>query len=165
MLNLRSSHMTEWLKWPRPTSGPAMNINSINKLTQHLYLVTKTPSSKLMLWESLFKKLDHVANVGGAIHKDSALLTVRHATAVGRKVTGHRCVGPGGVLLDVHHHHTLPTDREGHQAASHSSSKEEEEARAVASSSRHPQQTQERRHPSQEDTLAQTGNFGGGNHK
>ena len=43
MLSLRSSHTTEWLKWPRPTSGPAMNINSINKLTQHLYLVTKTP--------------------------------------------------------------------------------------------------------------------------
>ena len=78
-----------------------------------------------------------MANVGGAIHKDSALLTVRHATAVGRKVIGHRCVGPGGAYPpDVHHHHTLPTDREDHPAASHSSSRAEEEARAVASSSR-----------------------------
>ena len=77
-----------------------------------------------------------MANVGRAIHKDSALLTVRHATAVGGKAIGHRCVGPGGALLpDVHHHHT-PTDREDHQVASHSSSRAEEEARAVASSSR-----------------------------
>ena len=137
MLNLRSSHMTEWLKWPRLMSGPAMNINSISKLTQHLYLVTRTPSSKLMLWESLFRKLGHVANVGGAIHKDSALLTDRCATAVGGKAIGHRCVGPGGaLLLDTHHHHILPTDREDHWAASHSSNREEEEARAVASSSR-----------------------------
>ena len=50
-----------------------------------------------------------MANVGGAIHKDSALLTDRHATAMGGKAIGHRCVGPGGALLpDVHHHHTPP---------------------------------------------------------
>ena len=84
-----------------------------------------------------FQKLGHVANVGGAIPKDSALFTDRCATAVGGKAIGHRCVGPGGALLpDVHHHHTLPTDREDHRAASHSSSREEEEARAVTSSSR-----------------------------
>ena len=79
-----------------------------------------------------------MANVGGAIHRDSAPLTDRRATAVGRKVTGHRCVGPGGAHPpDVHHHHTLPTDREDHPAASHSSIRAEEEAtRAVASSSR-----------------------------
>ena len=78
-----------------------------------------------------------MANVGGTIHRDSALLTDRRATAVGRRVTGHRCVGPGGAHpLDVHHHHTLPTDREDHPAASHSSRRAEEEARAVASSSR-----------------------------
>ena len=58
-------------------------------------------------------------------------------TAVGGKAIGHRCVGPGGALLpDVHHHHTLPTDREDHRVASHSSSRAEEEARPVASSSR-----------------------------
>ena len=75
--------------------------------------------------------------MGGAIHKDSAQLTVRHATAVGEKAIGHRCVEQGGAhLLDVHHLHTLPTDREDHRVASHSSSRAEEEARAVASSSR-----------------------------
>ena len=68
--------------------------------------------------------------MGGAIHKDSALLMDRRATAVGGKAIGHRCVGPGGaLLLDVHHHHTLPTDREDHRVASHSSSREEKEAR------------------------------------
>ena len=76
-----------------------------------------------------------MANVGGAIHKDSAQLTVRCAIAVGRKAIGHRCVEQGGAhLLDVHHHHTLPTDREDHRAASHSSSRAEEEARAASSS-------------------------------
>ena len=137
MLNLRSSHMTEWLKWPRPMSGPAMNINSINKLTQAPVSGYQNPLIQTNALRKSFQKLGHVANVGGAIHRDSALLTVRRAPAVGRKVTGHRCVGPGGTHpLDVHHHHTLPTDREDHPAASHSSSRAEEEARAVASSSR-----------------------------
>ena len=78
-----------------------------------------------------------MANVGGAIHKDSALLMGRRATAVGGKAIGQRCVGPGrALLLDAHHHHANPTDREDHRAASHSSSRVEEEARAVASSSR-----------------------------
>ena len=78
-----------------------------------------------------------MANVGGAIPKDSALFMGRCATAVGRKAIGQRCVEQGETLLpDAHHHHTLPTDREDHRVASHSSSREEEEARAVASSSR-----------------------------
>ena len=137
MPSLRSSHMTRWLKWPRPMRGPAMNINSINKLTQHLYLVTKTPSSKLMLWESPFRKLGHVANVGGTISKDSALLMGRRATAVGGKAIGQRCVKQGETLQpDAHHHHTLPTDREDYQAANHSSSRAEEEGGVVPSSSR-----------------------------
>ena len=40
-----------------------------------------------------------MANVGGAIHRDSAPLTDRRATAVGRKVTGHRCVGDQAELI------------------------------------------------------------------
>ena len=58
-----------------------------------------------------------MVNAGGAIHKDSALLMDRRATAVGGKAIGHRCVGPGRAPLpDIHHHHTLPTDREDHRA-------------------------------------------------
>ena len=115
-----------------------MNINSINKLTQHLYLITRTPSSKLMLLESLFRKVGHVANVAAFTPKGSVLLTGRCATAVGGRTIGQRCVEQEETpQLGIHHHHTdHKTDREGHRAASHSSSRAEEEGKAVASSSR-----------------------------
>ena len=37
-----SSHVIKWLRWPRPNRGPAMSINSTNKLILALCLATIT---------------------------------------------------------------------------------------------------------------------------
>ena len=106
-----------------------------------------------------------MADVGGVTLKDSVLPMGRCATTVRGRTIGQRCVTQEETpQQDAHHHHTdHRTDREGHRAASRSTSSREEEGRVVASSSRKALPTSTRKEaPSQEDTLAKTGNFRGG---
>ena len=132
MLSLRSSPMIKWLKWPRPMRGLAMNINNTSKLTQHPRLVTRTPSSKLMLLSSLFRKRGHVANVEGY----TTTVTALH-TAVGGRTIGLRCVEQEVPHPGIHPPHTSHrTDRGNHWTASSTSNREEEDGKVVASSSR-----------------------------
>ena len=63
MPSLVSSVMTRWLKWPRPMREPAMNTNSINRLTWALCHTTRTLSFKPMLCPSHYRNRRPVASV------------------------------------------------------------------------------------------------------